>query len=336
MRKNFQWTLLFLIIAATGFSQCNIHPYIQENYEFDAKLLALRDIISNPTDPDHFNPFVPEARFTPYLEKLSAIYENSINSPIVDSLFNEFQIHVNQEYNYPLELKTIGFSVDTNVSWVEDFKNTGVSGIPELDNLMSEYQFTISEFFDLSTCGCTIFLIVTDIEFLNLNAIIDDFIGIPDFNFAEIYHNIFELRFNYTGIPYYISGQPVEVSDIVIDQDIFTFSLYSGDCPALCMYRISWNIQVSENCEITVLNTSENKELGFYIYPNPASEIIKIKGITSEILACKIYSLEGKLLKSFRSKSKEAIDVSEYRSGIYFLEITTSEGTKQVEKFIKK
>jgi len=64
---------LFLLIAiftsGVSIAQCSVNTFIQDNYEFDTKLLALRDIISDPTDPDHFNPYIPEARFTPYLEK---------------------------------------------------------------------------------------------------------------------------------------------------------------------------------------------------------------------------------------------------------------------------
>jgi len=335
LKKLLQFIVLILFTAHIGYSQCSVNQYIQDNYSLDAKLLTLRDILSDPTDPDYDNPFIPEAQFTPYLEKLSAIYENPNNEPEITALFDDFQIHVNQEYNFPIELETIAFSVDTNVSWVEDFKNTGISGVPQLDQLISDYQFSLDHFWEFTTCSCTIFFIKTDIEFLNLNAIIDEFDGIPDLNYAEIYYDIFELRFNYTGIPYEINGEPVTVADIVINDDIFTFSLYSGDCPAGCLYGISWNIQVSEDCEVTLLSIPENNTSDFSIHPNPVSEILHLKNLNSENYSIKVYSMQGQLIK-FINFSSEAVNVSELKAGIYFIEIITSEGNRQVQKFIKQ
>jgi hypothetical protein len=335
MKKSLLFIFLSFFVGYTVFSQCSINQYIQDNYEFDVKLLALRDILDDPTDPDHLNPFIPQARFIPYLEKLSAIYENPNNEPAIDALFQFFDIHVNQEYNYSIELNTIAFSVDTNVSWVEDFKNTGVSGVAELDQIITDYQFQLDHFWDLTTCSCTIFFIETDIEFLNLNAIIGDFDGIQDLNSAEIYHNNIDMRFNYTGIPYQLENEPVMVSDILIEDDIFSFCIYSGDCFAGCLYSRCWNIQVSEDCEVSLLSSPENELSSFSIYPNPTPEQLFIVNGFSETEAIHIYSMEGKLMISEASNTEE-IDVSSLPSGIYFIEISNSEGQKHVQKFIKQ
>src|SRR5690606_3087879 len=99
--KNFIFSIFILFVCFQGYSQCSINPFIQNNYEHDAKFLLLRDILENPNDPDFNNPFINEPRLTPYLEKLSAIYENPDSNPVIDSLFNEFQIHVNPESGLP-------------------------------------------------------------------------------------------------------------------------------------------------------------------------------------------------------------------------------------------
>ena len=91
MKRNILFIGIFLCLNAVGLSQCSVNPFIESNYDLDAKFLALREILSDPSDPDYDNPFLPQARVTPYIEKLSAIYENPINEPIIDSLFNEFQ-----------------------------------------------------------------------------------------------------------------------------------------------------------------------------------------------------------------------------------------------------
>lgn len=332
MKKLLLFLIVFSLPTTSIYSQCDINSFIQDNYEFDAKLLALRDILSDPSDPDHFNPYIPEARFTPYLEKLSAIYNNPNNIPEIDAFFNDFQIHVNQEYNYPIELKTIAFSVDTNVSWVEDFKITGISGIPTLDQLISDYQFSFDNFLDLN--GVTIFFIKTEIEFLNLNAIIADFEVIQDFNYAVIYYDIFELRFNYTGIPYQINGENVAVADIIIDNDIFTFNLYSGDCFAGCMYREFWTIQVSEDCQVELLSNKSNSLSNFIIHPNPSSDRITISGIDDENYTMKIYNVQGQFVNEISSNTK-SIDVSSFPSGIYFIKIQKENDITVIKRFIK-
>ncbi len=324
---------IFILPITSIYSQCEIKPYIQNNYEFDAKLLALRDILSDPSDPDHFNPYIPEARFTPYLEKLSAIYNNPNNEPEIDAIFNDFQIHTNQEYNHPIELKTIALNVDTNVSWVEGFKNTGISGVPALDQLILDYQFSLDSFWDLN--GITIFFIKTEIEFLNLNAIIGDFENIQDLNSSEIYYDIIDLRFNYTGIPYQINNENVAVADIIIENDVFTFSLYSGDCFAGCMYSESWSVQVTEDCQVELLSNESNSISNFTIFPNPSSDIINISGITDEEFSIKIYNLQGQILKSISSKTNQ-IDITFLTSGVYFIKIQTEDNKTIIKRFIKK
>jgi hypothetical protein len=62
--------ILFSFVVFASFfanAQCSISPFIQQNYELDAKILAFREISSDPNDPDYDNLFVPDARVTPYL-----------------------------------------------------------------------------------------------------------------------------------------------------------------------------------------------------------------------------------------------------------------------------
>lgn len=118
--------------------------------------MVLREILNDPSDPDYDNPDIPEDRITPYLGKLSAIYENPDNLPEIDSLFSEFQIHANAENSFQTPYKTMTLSVESSANWLEDFKNTGISGISSLDDLMDDYDLTITNYTDLSTCSCTL------------------------------------------------------------------------------------------------------------------------------------------------------------------------------------
>lgn len=330
--KKLTLTFFIMLFAFQGHSQCFIDPYIQANYEVDAKVLVLRDILSDPSDPDYDNPFIPTDRTIPYLEKLSAIYENPNNSATIDSLFNEFKVHVNTEYgDPPAPFNEIIFSVDNNIPWIEDFKNTGISGIAALDDLMITYQFSVDSFFVHQGAGKTYFTIITSFDFLNVSALIDDFEAISDINSVYASGNL--NRFNYTGIPYYIMNEPVEACDIDVDGEVYSFTLYSGDCMAMCAYSKTWTVHVTEDCE--VLSTLENEISDVSIYPNPTSDILYLQDLNAEIKTVEIYSIQGKLVRTF-SQNVSEINVSQLNLGIYFLKIMTSDGRKTIQRFIKK
>lgn len=331
MKKLF--LLITLLISGISIAQCSISTFIQENYDFDAKVLALREIQNNPLDPDFDNPFLPEARVTPFLEKLSAIYENPNNEPLINSFFNELQIHANPSYFFGyVNYKRMILSVDSSTPWIDDFINTGVSGNPALDNLMTQYQFTV---FDDVTTSYTYFLIETSHEVLNINALVDDFEMV-----SEII-NVDPLNgpagaYNYTGPPYIIgpNNTYAAVCNIIVSDDVYTFSLHGGDCPSVCIYTVSWGVIVSENCEVT-LSTKENDASLFSIYPNPVSEILYFQNLPAGYHSIKIYSLQGQLIK-FTSFSSEEISVANLTTGLYFIEVSTVEGSKKVMRFIKK
>ncbi len=80
------------------------------------------------------------------------------------------------------------------------------------------------------------------------------------------------------------------------------------------------------------LMTTENKYFEFSVYPNPTTEHLNI---ASEVAIDRIaiYSLDGSIVLT--TGQTESVDVSVLSSGIYFVEVYTSEG-KSVQKFIKQ
>ena len=295
--------------------------------------MALRAILNDPSDPDYGNPFLPEERYTNYVERLSALYENPHNSPMVDSIFDKFRFHVNYEYEQPIRFKEISFSVKWNVPWLEDFKNTGISGVMALDDLMSQYNFSISNFLDLSSCSCTFLTLETGFDFLNIHALIDDFEAIPDLDNVQLPLIDLNARLNYTGIPYYINGHKVEACDIQSGGDDLVFILWAGDCQSGCVFSEYRFARVSQDCE--VLSAPRNDFGKFSFYPNPTSNKIYLYGTPSEGGSIHIYSVQGKLLLSLKSLSSE-LDVSQLSSGIYFMQLVSSDGSREVLKFIKE
>jgi len=323
---------IWLCCGSTSFSQCQVSTFIEDNYTQYGKFMALREIQGNPADPDYDNPIVPISRITPYLEKLSAIYENPNSDPLIDQLFDDFSINVNPEYMFrtPYNLMTIG--VDNAAPWLADFINTGISENSQLDNLISSYNFYIAE--TLVLTNITVIYLETTIEALNIPALEDEFLAV---NFIDITEPDVWLkdRFNYDGISYRINNEPVETCDISVDGSTYTFCLFAGDCPAGCQYAECWVVEVSEDCSIITVLAAPDSEIGaFTVFPNPASDLIHIHGVTSEIKNTLIYSVTGQLM-NVTPLNSETINISNLPPGIYFLEISTAEGNKQLQKFIK-
>jgi hypothetical protein len=293
----------------------------------------LREIQNNPLDPDHENPFLPDNRVTPYLEKLSAIYENPNNEPLIDSSFNELQIHVNPSYSFGfVQYKQMIFSVDNATPWIDDFINTGVSGNSALDNLMAEYQITVID--DL-TITYTYFLIETSFEVLNINALVDGFEIVSEIIYVDPVTGPAN-GYSYIGIPYIAGPNNTYAAfcNIIVSDDVYTFSLHGRDSPLTCIYTISWDVIVLEDCEVTLF-TSENEAPSFSIYPNPVYDILYLQNLNSESYSIKFYSMLGQVVKTVNFSSEE-INVADLNAGINFIEVTTEEGSKEIMRFVKK
>ncbi|MFK7748274.1 MAG: T9SS type A sorting domain-containing protein [Kordia sp.] len=348
MKKGFL-TVVFCLFAFHLSAQCTIDPFIQQNYELDAQLLVLQEIKGNPSDPDYDNPFLEQARVDGYLEKLSAIYSNPQNLADIDSLFTEFQFHVNA-VNLPY--KKMEFRVQTSVSWVQTLKDTGQSGVTELDNFLSQYQFTVTDFFDFTfgnSAGTTKFELTTAHNFINTYALFDDLQ-----NSSSAIEDVFEVSdysvwCNYTGIPYTVEEYALPPADLPVNscsisksnnatsaEDVFIFSL--GKCfhsGYITDYRY---VTVPNDCSSATfsrtLSTSENELINVSIYPNPTSNTLHIKGIP-QIETVEIYSILGKKIEVSITNST-TVDVSTLTNGIYFLKVVDTQNRTVIKKFIKK
>ncbi|HBC05449.1 MAG TPA: hypothetical protein DC015_14935 [Aequorivita sp.] len=82
------------------------------------------------------------------------------------------------------------------------------------------------------------------------------------------------------------------------------------------------------------LSIKDNNSEKFKLYPNPASDQLFIKSEDAKIIKTIVYSVSGKRIMEI-VPANESINIAVLAKGMYFLEITTSEG-KSVEKFIKK
>lgn len=84
----------------------------------------------------------------------------------------------------------------------------------------------------------------------------------------------------------------------------------------------------------STLPLEENEILTFSIVPNPASNILTLTGLKSEVGSVVIYTLSGNKLPI--ALKGNTYDVSHIASGLYFISVTSVDGKKGVQKFIKK
>ncbi|WP_298517287.1 T9SS type A sorting domain-containing protein [uncultured Kordia sp.] len=343
--KKLLLTIAFCMCIFGVSAQCNINPFIQQNYEFDAKLLVLREIQNNPSDPDYDNPILSQSRVNDYLEELSAIYTNPQNTIEIDSLFNEFQFHVSPK---SLQYKDILFHVDTNASWVQSLKDNGTTGIAAFDNILSTYQFSVFSATDYTTPpfeNKTSFRLTTTQDFLNTYALRDDLQNATteDLFFALVFFN--DPLCQYNGIPYMIETYELPPQEVaVVDCDItknvntgrWTFRLFGGCIPPdPSQDRF---VNVSDDCSTVnfsrTLSTIENELTNVSIYPNPTSDKLNIQGITN-LKRVELYSMLGTQIKADFNNTT-VVDVSNLKIGVYFLKVIDDQNRSIVKKFVKK
>lgn len=77
------------------------------------------------------------------------------------------------------------------------------------------------------------------------------------------------------------------------------------------------------------------KKQNLMVYPNPAQDFIGFKGDAENFSTAKIYSLDGKLIKTSEIKSGN-IQISDLPPSSYFIEVSGKNSEKQNTKFIKK
>ncbi len=83
------------------------------------------------------------------------------------------------------------------------------------------------------------------------------------------------------------------------------------------------------------LSTVAFQDATFSLYPNPATDLIEVN--TIENATYTIYNFDGKLLKTGElTSNSQVVDVSNFKSGLYFIKLDFSNNITQNTKFFKK
>ncbi|MEZ4777998.1 MAG: T9SS type A sorting domain-containing protein [Flavobacteriaceae bacterium] len=335
-----KYLFLFSLICTlqNGTSQCDIHPFIEDNYKDDAYTLLFREFVGFPDHPNYEIPILDESKIAPYLEKLSAIYEETINNQTIDSLFNYFQIHTNNFFpkNVPFGQSYIWIPEET--PWLFQFIDTGISGNPELDNLMATFQFEIISIGIAEPPPIYFIELSSPIPYLNTYALIDNFIAVDGISDAEVGYPTTPL-YNYSGPYFEIENEEVRATNIYKTENEFIFSLHTGPCWLSCDIDKAWLVTVSEDCEtvsVEILSNKENKiSSNISVFPNPSRDKIFINSSNQNIKTLTFYNIYGKTLPITYQTESNSINISTFSTGIYFLKVETLDGKIETKKIIK-
>lgn len=126
--------------------------------------------------------------------------------------------------------------------------------------------------------------------------------------------------------------------DYFIPSQVYNYELYHVDIPDedpfddLILFTFAGFDLRFRN--IPILSTPDNKLNRLKIFPNPASDKINIYFGQNKIDSFTIYSISGQKVLEVNSQTN-SINVSALPKGMYFMEVSTSEG-KIMKKFIKK
>jgi hypothetical protein len=102
----------------------------------------------------------------------------------------------------------------------------------------------------------------------------------------------------------------------------------STTTPTVIPVSIIQKITFSNTLGVTTFGQNENN---LTLYPNPASDLIKIGANSNDVMEVKMYTLTGQLVQQGKYFPNEAIDISALSGGIYLIQ-----ANGVTFKFVKK
>lgn len=85
-----------------------------------------------------------------------------------------------------------------------------------------------------------------------------------------------------------------------------------------------------------VVSTTEVKAAKLSVWPNPADSSIQLSGFQgSASVKMQIISAENRIVRNFKHRPGEAIDVSDLQKGFYFIKATGTKGKTYIARFLK-
>lgn len=331
MKKIFLSVFIVICFHTTNAQSsfnCIVSNILQTNYDADVKHLALQRIFNqNVTYKDSIK--IPQNYQDTIWAGLAAIFNLSSNIER-DSVFDNYCIHhdASNFINHNIYVK-----VDVSYNWTQQWQNLITNtGISALDNLLSTYGFSItnfSTFVNVATLSTT--------QNINVIPLCDSIATFAGVQYSE---------------PKTIIGSGNEITYNTIATDrYYNFTVGYGDCPSGCIGKHTFKYKVYSNCSVDYLgkedlidpSTSipappncnittsiENKEKTkpFNIFPNPTKNTVTIFQTEKMFTTYEIYSLNGTLITENKIETiNQKIDLSSYSKGMYLMKLIGKEKT---------
>ncbi|HLS30893.1 MAG TPA: BspA family leucine-rich repeat surface protein, partial [Flavobacteriaceae bacterium] len=131
------------------------------------------------------------------------------------------------------------------------------------------------------------------------------------------------------------SGNPNTPTHITLGAENMSYSTQVEEHRNYLITSLGWNIleDILGSC---LLSVDSEAEITFEIYPNPTKDILYINGLAGSE-SIKLFDLHGRLIKSLiANKQEEIIDMTEFASGVYFLNIEIGNTIQNTKKIIKQ
>ena len=290
--------LTLLICFQNGIAQiiessCEAPDSITMLYEFDAKILAARQMQGDPT-------YINETKIDPaltnfYLEKLVAVY-NAANFAAGDSVTKCLPIHVFPE----AIVNWFVIGLDTNDEWVQALQmDVFPTGYAVFDSLFMDLELEVKTIIGSSN---PVIVILETENCLHLEGVINAFQDLNGVNFVE---------------PDYLIGDGNNITAQV--ENGYTDLIFEhgwGDCPSGCIFSHFWQIRVDDDCAVEFIDSWGNpvdfpcesiiidgtEEINPFskvsIFPTIANDflMVEIEETTFTNISLSVHSIDGKVL----------------------------------------
>lgn len=92
----------------------------------------------------------------------------------------------------------------------------------------------------------------------------------------------------------------------------------------------------SMDMSLTGIESRTNKELDLTIYPNPAHDLVSIKSGSKAVSVVSISSVTGQIILDEKFSGETQVNISNLKSGVYFVTVKMDNGQKKTVKLIKE
>ena len=137
---------------------------------------------------------------------------------------------------------------------------------------------------------------------------------------------------------HFTAGQDIDLDFVLADYTNLLNTGYNNGSHTEPFYRVhAYLVQYSRNPNVMIDGfQGEGNPNAVRVYPNPTNGNIKVCVTEQNIQSVTVFGLDGRVEKSFRfgGESNVSVDLSEFNSGVYFLEIQTNIKTSTM-KIIK-